>query len=65
MLHFIDLKLSFLVGFFAVISFSQVDIIMKVLVFAVTIGYTIDRWIHLQKEKKDRKNRNRSKDNDK
>ena len=65
MLHFIDLKLSFLVGFFPLISFSQVDIIMKVIVFAVTLGYTIDRWIHLQKEKKDIKNRNRSKDNDK
>lgn len=50
----IDLKLSALLSVFTVVSFSKADIIMKIIVFLLTVGYTLDRWYHLRKNKNDK-----------
>lgn len=50
----IDLKLSALLSVFTVVSFSKADLIMKIIVFLLTVGYTLDRWYHLRKNKNDK-----------
>jgi len=51
--YMIDLKVSSLCGLFAVVSFSNIEIMMKVIVFILTVGYTIRRWYLLEKNKKE------------
>lgn len=51
--HLIDIKVSLLTGFFLFISFSNAEIIMKIIVFILTAGYTARRWYLLEKNKKE------------
>ena len=51
--HLVDLKVSLLTSFFLFISFSNVEIIMKIIVFILTVGYTARRWYLLEKNKKE------------
>lgn len=53
MFQIIDLKLSLLTSVFFFISFSDVEIVMKIIVFLLTIGYTARRWYLLEKNKKE------------
>lgn len=50
-MHLIDIKLSAMLSLFTVISFSDAEIAMKIIVFALTAGYTIHRWYLLIKNK--------------
>lgn len=49
--YIIDLKVSVLFLFFGFISFSNCEIIMKVIVFSITVGYTARRWYFLEQNK--------------
>lgn len=51
--HLIDLKVSMLTGLFFCIAFTDFEIVMKVIVFLITIGYTARRWYLLEKNKKE------------
>jgi hypothetical protein len=53
-MHYIlDLKVSMLFATYAVVSFSNIEIMMKIIVFLLTVGYTIRRWYLLEKNKKE------------
>jgi len=45
-----DLKLYLLNVSTLAISFTQVDMILKILLLLVSIGYTIHKWILLRKK---------------
>lgn len=47
-----DLKLYILNTFSFLISFTAIDEILKILLLAVSIGYTAQRWYYLNKGKK-------------
>jgi hypothetical protein len=49
--YFLDLKLSILTGTYFIISFAEVDAIMKVLAFILASGYTLRRWYLMEKNK--------------
>ena len=49
--YFLDLKLSILTGTYFIISFAEVDAIMKVLAFVLASGYTLRRWYLMEKNK--------------
>ena len=51
--YFLDSKLSFLTGTYFAITFTDIDSIMKVIVFLLTVGYTIRRWYIMEKKTKD------------
>ena len=46
-----DLKLYFLNAFAMIISFTEIDMFLKLLLLAVSIGYTIHKWWILGKRK--------------
>jgi hypothetical protein len=48
-----DLKLYILNTFSFFISFTAIDEILKILLLAVSIGYTAQRWYFLNKKKDD------------
>ena len=50
--YFLDLKLSLLTGTYFIISFSEVDVVMKVIAFIIATGYTLRRWYLMEKSKK-------------
>ena len=54
----IDFKVVFTCVFFYIfqsitINFVEIEIIMKCLVFVLTVGYTARRWYLLEKNKKE------------
>ena len=51
--YFLDLKLSLFTGTYFVISFTDVDAVMKILAFVAATGYTLRRWNLLEKNNKD------------
>lgn len=51
--YFLDLKLSLLTGTYFAITFSDLDSMMKIIVFLLTVGYTVRRWYLLEKNKKE------------
>ena len=50
-----DLKLYFLNATSLAISLSSVDMILKIVLLALSIGYTIDKWAKLRKKRDDEK----------
>jgi hypothetical protein len=48
----LDLKLSIVAGTYFAITFSNVDYVMKILAFLITVGYTIRRWYLMEKNNK-------------
>ncbi|QDP48547.1 MAG: hypothetical protein Tp158DCM1228761_49 [Prokaryotic dsDNA virus sp.] len=47
-----DVKLYLLNVSTLAISFSQIDMVLKILLLIVSIGYTINKWLYLREEKK-------------
>jgi lipoprotein signal peptidase len=45
----IDFKVFGLAIFYAIINFTDAEILMKIIVFLLTIGYTFRRWYLLEK----------------
>ena len=52
-----DLKLYFLNASALTISFSNIDMILKILLLILSVGYTAQRWYLLDKERRE-KNKN-------
>ena len=50
-----DLKLYFLNATSFAISLSPVDMILKIVLLALSIGYTIDKWAKLRKKRDNEK----------
>ncbi|MGY8865999.1 MAG: hypothetical protein ACKVJK_10240 [Methylophagaceae bacterium] len=50
-----DLKLYFLNATSFAISLSSVDMILKIVLLALSIGYTIDKWAKLRKKRDNEK----------
>ena len=46
-----DIKLYALNGSSLMMSFTNIDAAMKIILLAVSIGYTIQRWYLMNKEK--------------
>jgi hypothetical protein len=51
--YLIDLKVSLAFFGFTAISFSNVEIAMKIVSFLIMAGYTLRRWHLLEKNKKE------------
>ena len=49
----IDLKVFFLAMLYAIIQFADCEIIMKIVAFCLTVGYTLRRWYYLEKNNKE------------
>lgn len=49
----LDLKVSLAATGFMAASFFSGDFIMKLIVFILTVGYTLRRWYLLEKNKKE------------
>tara|TARA_R100001591_G_C4269336_1_gene161995 strand:+ start:236 stop:412 length:177 start_codon:yes stop_codon:yes gene_type:complete len=47
-----DVKLYLLNVSTLAISFSQIDMALKILLLIVSIGYTVNKWLYLREEKK-------------
>ena len=47
-----DLKIYLLNSFALVISFSNIEMVLKILLLTVSIGYTSMKWYDLYKKKK-------------
>ena len=47
-----DIKLYALNAFTMGISMTHIDDILKMILLLVTIGYTVNKWIHLKKKPK-------------
>ena len=47
-----DLKIYLLNSFALVISFSNIEMVLKILLLVVSIGYTSMKWYDLYKKKK-------------
>lgn len=43
-----DLKLYLLNSFALVVSFTEIDMILKLLLLIVSIGYTVNKWYNLR-----------------
>jgi hypothetical protein len=52
-----DLKLYFLNGISLILSFSSIDMILKIVLLLSSIGYTLDRWYRLRKTKDNEKDK--------
>ena len=50
-----DLKLYLLNVSTLAMSFSQIDTVLKITLLSVSIGYTLQRWYLLDKERRDKK----------
>jgi len=51
--YIIDMKVSLAFFLFTAISFSKVEIAMKIVSFLLMAGYTARRWYLLEKNKKE------------
>lgn len=47
-----DLKLYLLNASAMIISFTEVDMILKLILLVVSIGYTVNKWYELRKKNK-------------
>lgn len=51
-----DIKLYAINTITLAMSFSELDTVLKILLLTASIGYTIQRWYLLDKERRDKKN---------
>ena len=51
-----DIKLYAINTITLVMSFSQLDTVLKIKLLTASIGYTLQRWYLLDKERRDKKN---------
>tara|TARA_R110000803_G_scaffold145933_3_gene211733 strand:- start:21858 stop:22025 length:168 start_codon:yes stop_codon:yes gene_type:complete len=49
-----DIKLFLLNTGTLAVSFSQIDTLLKIILLSVSIGYTIQRWYMLDKERREK-----------
>jgi len=50
-----DIKLYILNASTFAISFTHIDMVLKILLLLISIGYTAQKWYLLDKERKDKK----------
>jgi hypothetical protein len=50
-----DIKLYFLNATTFVLSLADIDMLLKILLLLVSIGYTIDKWIKINKKNEEDK----------
>lgn len=50
-----DIKLFFLNATTFALSLSDIDMILKVVLLVVSIGYTVDKWIKINKKNEENK----------
>jgi len=50
-----DLKIYFLNASAFALSYSQIDMILKIMLLVLSIGYTAQRWYLLDKERRNKK----------
>ena len=50
-----EIKLYALNAASLLMSFSQIDTILKILLLALSVGYTAQKWYMLDKERRDKK----------
>ena len=48
----LDLRQSLLTGTYFMVTFANVDVIMKVIAFIIATGYTARRWYLMEQNKK-------------
>ena len=51
-----DIKLFIINGATLVMSFSELDTILKIILLAASVGYTIQRWYLLDKDRREKNN---------
>lgn len=51
--YLIDLKATLFFFITMIIQFSNIEIAMKVIMFIITLGYTVYRWYLLYKNRKE------------
>ncbi len=51
-----DLKIYFLNASAFALSYSQIDMILKIMLLVLSIGYTAQRWYLLDKERRNKNN---------
>lgn len=51
-----DIKLFIINGVTLVVSFSELDTILKIILLTVSVGYTIQRWYLLDKDRREKNN---------
>jgi hypothetical protein len=49
----LDLRQSLLTGTYFMVTFSNVDVVMKLIAFIIATGYTARRWYLMEKNNKD------------
>jgi len=47
----LDLRQSLLTGTYFMVTFANVDVVMKVIAFIIATGYTARRWYLMEKNK--------------
>jgi hypothetical protein len=52
-----DIKLYALNATSLVVSFSHIDMALKILLLSLSVGYTAQKWYLLDKERRDKKNK--------
>jgi hypothetical protein len=50
-----DIKLYALNATSLALSFSQLDMVLKILLLVISVGYTAQKWYLLDKERRDKK----------
>jgi hypothetical protein len=48
----LDLRQSLLTGTYFMVTFANVDVVMKVIAFVIATGYTARRWYLMEQNKK-------------
>jgi hypothetical protein len=48
-----DLKLYLINGLTLAMSFAHIDMVLKIILLSASIGYTIQRWYLLDKERRE------------
>jgi len=51
-----DIKLYAINGISLAMSFAHIDTVLKIILLSASIGYTLQRWYLLDKERRDKKN---------
>jgi hypothetical protein len=52
-----DIKLYALNATSLALSFSQLDMVLKIILLVLSVGYTAQKWYLLDKERRDKKNK--------
>ena len=51
-----DIKLYAINGISLAMSFAHIDTVLKIVLLSASIGYTLQRWYLLDKERRDKNN---------